>query len=108
MITNYELLCVLSAHMPTPPSSGVALWCTERLYASLRTPFASRQEFHIFRLPSHRARGGLNTSLMKGLTDTRSRLPPNETKPNCSALTATADARGSARPTVVFTYLPGS
>ena len=74
--------------MPTPPSSGVALWCTERLYASLRTPFASRQEFHIFRLPSHRARGGLNTSLMKGVIATRSRLPPAGTKPDRSGLTA--------------------
>ncbi len=34
-----------------------------------------------------------------------SRLPPNGTKPDHIGLTATADARGSARPTIVSAHL---
>ena len=38
--------------------------------------------------PFRSGQGDLNTSLMKGLTATRSRLPPNGTKPDRSGLTA--------------------
>ena len=47
-------------------------------------------------------------SLLKGLTATRSRLPPDVTKPDRSGLTGTADARGSARSIVVSAHPPGS
>jgi hypothetical protein len=44
---------------------------------------------------------GRSCDRMKRLTATRSRLPPNGTKPNRSGLTVTTDARGSALPTVL-------
>jgi hypothetical protein len=54
--------------MPTPPSSGVALRYAERWYESLHTTFTSRREVpHI--PPAFRSgQGGLNSSLMTGLT----------------------------------------
>jgi hypothetical protein len=97
--------------MPTPPSSAVALRCAERWYESLHTTFASRREIPQLPPPFRSGQGGLNSSLMKGQTATRSRLPPDGTKPDKpdrSGLTATADARGSARPIVVSAHPAGS
>ncbi len=48
------------------------------------------------------------TWLGEGTNCQSSRLPPNGTKPDHIGLTATADARGSARPTIVSAHPPGS
>jgi hypothetical protein len=40
--------------------------------------------------PFQSGQGGLNTSIMKGLTATRSRLPPNGTKPDRSCVHASS------------------
>ena len=86
---------------PNTHSSGVALKCAERWYESLHTTFASRRGIPHLPQSLQSGQGGLNSSLMKGLTATRSLLPPDGTKPDRISLTATADTRGSSRPTVV-------
>ena len=85
--------------MPTPPSSGVALRCAESWYESLHTAFASCREIPHLPLPFRSGQGGLNSSLMKGLTALSSLLPPKGTKPGCDGLIAKADARGLVAPT---------
>ena len=54
--------------MPTPPSPDVALRCAERWYKSLHTTFASCREILHLPPPFRSGQGGLNTSLMKGLS----------------------------------------
>jgi len=54
--------------MPTPPPSGVSLMCAQRWYESLHATFASRREVPHLPPPFRSGQGGLNSSLMKGLT----------------------------------------
>jgi hypothetical protein len=56
--------------------------------------------------PFRSGQGGLNTALMKGLTAQAASY--HQLVPASNCLTATADARGSARPTVVSELPPGS
>ena len=92
--------------MPTPPSSGVALRCAERWYESLHATFAAPAgKFRIF-LPLLIGPGWSELVTYEGTNCQSSRLPPNGTKPDHIGLTATADARGSARPTIVSAHSP--
>ena len=89
---------------PTPPSSGVALRCAERWYNSLNATFASSREIPHFPTPFW----WFELVTYEGTNCPSSQLPPDGTKPDRSGLTATADARGSACPTVVSAHPPGS
>jgi len=106
--------------LPICPHSSTllwcSLWCAEGWYESLRTTFASRRESQAPHLPPpFRSRqGDLNISFMKGLTATatRTRSPPNGTKPqNLTAvvllpLYCHSRRSGLARSTVVSAHPP--